>query len=67
MEILKINILPELEIVKREAFKNSLSCCDLCSTALEFTYTDFKEYRTVREEAQCQTCGAKVCRDHKLQ
>ncbi|MNJ94769.1 hypothetical protein D3C87_124710 [compost metagenome] len=67
MEIFRFNILPQEEILKREAFKNSLSCCQNCGTELEFQYTDFSAYNTLREEADCSCCGQQVSRDHKVQ
>ncbi|MNL85487.1 hypothetical protein D3C87_2138150 [compost metagenome] len=67
MEIFRFNIRPETEIVKIEAFKASLDCCHSCGTTLEFTYTEFSQFNTLREEAQCQSCGTQVLRDHKVQ
>jgi|GEM_PF-5333859 hypothetical protein len=67
MEIFRINILPEAELMKREAFKTEMNCCHACGTTLEFSYTEISAYSVMREEACCSQCSTQVLRDHKLQ
>ena len=67
MEILRINILPQAEIEKRQAFMDEQNCCHACGTTLEFSYSEITYYSLVREQAQCSQCGTQVLRDHKLQ
>lgn len=66
MEILRINILPQEEILRREAFQREVYCCSQCGTPVKLEYTSFAEAPLVREHKECTNCGHKASEDFAI-
>ena len=68
MEIFRFNIIPQKEIEKREAFKNSIARCPICKSNLSFAYEQDYLNNVIIEKCHCESCDIKVREEsHKKQ
>ena len=60
MEIIRINIKPQSEIEKHEAFKQALFHCPVCEGMMEFQTTRLYGENQLMEEAHCPACQVQI-------
>jgi len=60
MEVFRFNILPMPEIEKREAFKEAVNNCPLCSQHLSFQHETDYMTNSLHEHAYCEKCQMQI-------
>jgi hypothetical protein len=60
MEIFRINILPQMEIEKRQAFIKSQHHCPICETELTMRHQACEFTNSMLEVARCASCDLKI-------
>jgi hypothetical protein len=60
VEIFRINIKPQSEIERHEAFKKSLHNCPLCESNLEFELEGTATPHQLLEKARCPSCDVDI-------
>lgn len=63
MEILRINILPQEDLLRHEAFQKAVYCCTQCGTPVKLEFETFAEAPLLRELKECTNCGHKSSED----
>ena len=60
MEIFRINIKPQAEIDRHEAFKKSQHNCPMCDAQLEFELESGPMPLQLIEKARCNPCAIEI-------
>ncbi|WII71649.1 hypothetical protein QJS83_14365 [Bdellovibrio sp. 22V] len=67
MEVFRFNIIPTEEFNKREDFRKAINNCEICGSALEFSYQQLSEFAVLKEDAQCPCCDfIKEATNHRV-
>ncbi len=60
MEVFRINIKSEEEILKHETFIQAQNNCPLCSHTLDLNVQLNKNFREIKEQATCPSCHVQL-------